>query len=151
MRLVGITLMIVFLGLVVLSVSLFFFRIGVVQDFGGVPSIETVPHPMPAEAVPGSTPPAPVVTHMVVPSSRARVSFALLPMLLVALLAVGGTVLVVRLALGRGKSTLANVEEIRLIQEIHQGLCGLERRVESLETLLLDRAVIRDGEEWKRS
>lgn len=149
MRIIGIAL-VCFLGLVMFSVAMIFVSITVPQ-FGGVPHLERVPVATPAEAVPGSTPPAPVVTHVVVPSSRARVSFALLPLLLAALLAVGGTVLVVRLALGRGKSSSANVEEIRLIQEIHQGLCGLERRVESLETLLLDRAVIRDGEEWKRS
>ncbi len=150
MRIVGIVLCL-FLGLVVLSVSLFFFRIGVVRDFGGVPYIETVPQPMPAEAVPDSGAWAPVVPHTVVPSSHARVSLALFPLILLGFLVLGVIGLIGRLLRGNGRSGLReNPEEIRLMQEIHQGLSGLERRVESLETLLLDRAVIRDGEEWKR-
>jgi hypothetical protein len=32
------------------------------------------------------------------------------------------------------------VDEARLIQEVHQSLAGMERRIESLETILLDRS-----------
>lgn len=37
------------------------------------------------------------------------------------------------------QSKKLNVEETRLIQEIHQGLSKMEGRVEALEILLLDR------------
>lgn len=180
MRIVGIVLCF-FLGLVVLSVVSFLFaitayRVQVVSPRpmavevapGGMiqhtvttadaefpySSIEMSQTPATAEAVPGQGSPAPysVVTHTEMPPNHARVGFALLPLCLIVLLVVGGMGLVVRLTRSNGKaSSLANTEEIRMMQEIHQGLSGLERRVESLETLLLDRAVIRDGEEWKRS
>ena len=39
----------------------------------------------------------------------------------------------------RRHSQAPNIEETRLIQELYQGLSRLEERVESLETLLLDR------------
>lgn len=35
-------------------------------------------------------------------------------------------------------------EEVRIMQEIHGGLSRMERRVESLETILFDRAAPRD-------
>lgn len=39
---------------------------------------------------------------------------------------------------GSKGSAKVHADETRLIQEIHQGLVKMERRVESLETLLLD-------------
>ena len=39
---------------------------------------------------------------------------------------------------GTKRSGKTEAEETRLIQEIHHGLVKMERRVESLETLLLD-------------
>lgn len=36
------------------------------------------------------------------------------------------------------KPSVSDEEEARLIQEIHQGLERMERRVESLETLMMD-------------
>ncbi len=47
---------------------------------------------------------------------------------------------------GRKKKQEAefNQEEVRIMQEIHGGLTRMERRVESLETILLDRASPRD-------
>jgi phage shock protein B len=38
---------------------------------------------------------------------------------------------------GRGKEQI-HVNEARLIQELHQGLNRLERRIESLETILIE-------------
>jgi len=40
---------------------------------------------------------------------------------------------------GRRRGTTVNEEESRLIQEIYHGLGKMEQRVESLETLLLER------------
>lgn len=40
---------------------------------------------------------------------------------------------------GRGSVRSASAEEARLIQEMHQGLVRMEQRVETLETLLLER------------
>jgi len=42
-----------------------------------------------------------------------------------------------------------NSEETRQMQEIYQGLTKLEDRIESLETLLLDRARMEKGS-WER-
>lgn len=41
---------------------------------------------------------------------------------------------------GSRRSGEADVEETRLIQELHRGLTRLEERVESLETLLLEKS-----------
>ena len=46
---------------------------------------------------------------------------------------------VVRLA-GPRRSKGAAPEDTRIIQEIHQGLTKMEERIESLETILVDRA-----------
>lgn len=137
MRIVGIALCI-FLGLlVVLSVA------GILTAIV-LPSISRTVA-MPAEVVPGSSVPGPVMTHTVVPAGSVRLALGLLPLCLIVLLVVGGITLVVRLTRSDNKSGFReNPEEIRMMQEIHQGLSGLERRVESLETLLLDRAVPRD-------
>ncbi len=50
------------------------------------------------------------------------------------------TYLIIRAFRGGGtkRSGKTEAEETRLIQEIHHGLVKMERRVESLETLLLD-------------
>lgn len=40
---------------------------------------------------------------------------------------------------GRKQSSGEEVEETRLIQEVHNGLLKMEKRVESLETLLIER------------
>ena len=45
----------------------------------------------------------------------------------------------VALIRGRPQQQAENVDESRLIQEIYHGLTKMERRVESLETLLLER------------
>jgi phage shock protein B len=45
---------------------------------------------------------------------------------------------VVRLA-GKGKSSRVNQDEMRIVQEVNRGLERMEKRVETLETLLLDR------------
>ncbi len=39
-----------------------------------------------------------------------------------------------------GKMAQSDEEDIRIIQEIHQGLERMEKRIEALETILLDRA-----------
>lgn len=48
--------------------------------------------------------------------------------------------IIIRSARGGGpkRSGKIEAEETRLIQEIHHGLVKMERRIESLETLLLD-------------
>jgi len=43
----------------------------------------------------------------------------------------------------KNRDTDLNREEVRIMQEIHGGLSRMERRVESLETLLFDRAAPR--------
>ncbi len=61
--------------------------------------------------------------------------------ILLALAIVGGTILMaIRLKHGdvsrEGKER--STEEARMIQEIYQGLARMEKRVESLETILMD-------------
>ncbi|MCB2187138.1 MAG: hypothetical protein KQJ78_12015 [Deltaproteobacteria bacterium] len=48
---------------------------------------------------------------------------------------------IVRAVRGKGPGAAPGLdeEEARLIQELHQGLERMEKRVESLETILLDR------------
>jgi phage shock protein B len=61
---------------------------------------------------------------------------------LVALIVLGVFVLIGMKIAKSGKSKKARVsadEEIRLIQEIYQGLTKMEQRVEALETILFDR------------
>jgi phage shock protein B len=63
----------------------------------------------------------------------------LLPLL--ALIVLGGLVLVIFRLLGRNTPRFnphQREEETRLIQEIHQGLSKMEKRIEALETILLD-------------
>ena len=59
------------------------------------------------------------------------------------LLAIGGTFSLKALKILKGISPEQNqqlqAEETRLIQEMHRGLARMEERVETLETLLLDR------------
>ncbi len=43
----------------------------------------------------------------------------------------------------KNRDTDLNREEVRIMQEIHGGLSRMERRVESLETILFDRAAPR--------
>ncbi len=61
------------------------------------------------------------------------------PVVLLAL--IGGIILgAIKIIKGDTKrSRKNNEEEARMIQEIYMGLSGMERRVESLETLLFDR------------
>ncbi len=47
--------------------------------------------------------------------------------------------LILRLSSGGRKEQATSEEESRLIQELYNGLGRMERRVESLETLLLER------------
>jgi len=58
-------------------------------------------------------------------------------------LAIMGGVAVAILRLFRGpqgkKAAQADEEEARMIQELHQGLKRMESRIESLETILLER------------
>ena len=59
------------------------------------------------------------------------------------MLAVAGFILLRALRIWKGdpveRSRQASAEEARLIQEIHEGLLKMERRIESLETIVLDR------------
>jgi len=67
---------------------------------------------------------------------------------LVALIVLGIFVLIgMKIAKGssKDKARHAQDEEVRTIQEIYQGLAGLEKRVESLETLLYDRKKERES------
>jgi phage shock protein B len=61
---------------------------------------------------------------------------------LLALAIVGGTILmgikIIKGGVSR-KDQKLQTEEARLIQEIYQGLSQMEKRVEALETILLDR------------
>jgi hypothetical protein len=62
--------------------------------------------------------------------------------IVLALAVVGGTILMAIKILKGGvsrKSQKSQAEETRFIQEIYQGLSRMEERVESLETILLDR------------
>jgi hypothetical protein len=43
-----------------------------------------------------------------------------------------------------------DADEARVMQEIHQGLAKLESRVESLETLLLERAKMEKWDQLER-
>ena len=67
------------------------------------------------------------------------------------MLAILGWIFLSALAILKGKSKSGNPEmdadEARAMQEIHQGLTKLESRVESLETLLLEKAKM---EKWER-
>lgn len=47
--------------------------------------------------------------------------------------------LIVKASKSGGKAGSTNADETRLIQEIHHGLQRMEKRVESLETLMIDR------------
>jgi len=73
-------------------------------------------------------------------------SAAMLPIVIV--LIVFGSVLaglgivawtVVRLTTGGRTNRAANADDSRAIQEMYQGLSRMERRIEALETLLLER------------
>lgn len=67
------------------------------------------------------------------------------------MLAILGWILLSALRILMGESTKegkrVNTDEARIMQEIHLGLSSLEKRVEALETLLLDRAR-REKESW---
>jgi phage shock protein B len=144
MRVVGLLFITFFLGLVMLSMASIIFAIR-------VPSSSRAQVATTAEAVPGPELSGPAMTHTAVPAASARLVLSLLPLGLVVLLVVGGIGAVVRLTRSDGKSgSRESPDEVRMMQEIYQGLSGLERRVESLETLLLDRAMAREGEGWKR-
>ena len=59
-----------------------------------------------------------------------------------ALAIVGGTILMVIKILKGGLSRTdqkAQTEEAKMVQEIYEGLSRMEQRVESLETIILDR------------
>lgn len=63
-------------------------------------------------------------------------------LIVIALPLVCGTLILLALILkpGRGSKTnsMLDHEESQLMQELHQGLSKMEKRIESLETLLLD-------------
>ncbi|MCG3199259.1 MAG: hypothetical protein GHCLOJNM_03769 [bacterium] len=65
------------------------------------------------------------------------------------LLLLGSTFLIGLFLLIRGdkRADRGGEEESRILQEVHQGLSGLERRVESLETLLMYNTRNLSGEE----
>ena len=63
--------------------------------------------------------------------------FSVLGFLLI--LGLGVIWIIVRTASGGTRIPGTNADEAQLIQEMHQGLEKLERRIESLETLLLDK------------
>lgn len=59
-----------------------------------------------------------------------------------ALAIIGGTILMAIKILKGGLSRAgqrAQNEEAKMVQEIYQGLSGMEQRVEALETIILDR------------
>ena len=60
-------------------------------------------------------------------------SFVLIP------LVVGATIVISIKLLKGGSSRKDQAEDSKLIQEIYQGLSRMEKRVEALETILLDR------------
>ena len=64
----------------------------------------------------------------------------ILGVIVIPVVAVIGFLLVAGLAVlrGGGKSRRSNPDEARLIQEIHRGLDKMEKRIESLETIVLD-------------
>ena len=70
-------------------------------------------------------------------------TLAVLLILAIPLLFIAGTFALKALKILKGISPEQNqqlqAEETRLIQEMHRGLAKLEERVETLETLLLDR------------
>ena len=70
-------------------------------------------------------------------------TLAVLLIFAIPLLAIAGTFALKALKIVKGITPEQNqqlqAEETRLIQEMHRGLAKLEERVETLETLLLDR------------
>ena len=59
-----------------------------------------------------------------------------------ALAIIGGTILAIIRARHGGisrKSRKEQAEEVKMIQEIYQGLSRMQKRVDSLETILMDR------------
>ncbi len=61
---------------------------------------------------------------------------------------IGGTVLLgLRILKGQGSKKQDNLQmdEVRMIQEIHRGLSRLEDRVEALETILLEKEKEKEG------
>lgn len=56
----------------------------------------------------------------------------------IAPLAIGAWLIVKLVTGGRGERT-ERIDESRAIQELHQGLAKMEERIESLETILLER------------
>ena len=70
-------------------------------------------------------------------------TLAVLLIFAIPLLAIAGTFAIKALKIVKGITPEQNqqlqVEETRLIQEMHRGLAKMEERVETLETLLLDR------------
>ena len=62
--------------------------------------------------------------------------------IVLALAVIGGTILMaIKIIKGGGsrKDQKHLAEEARMVQEIYQGLSGLEKRLDSLETILFDR------------
>ena len=62
--------------------------------------------------------------------------------IVLALAIIGGTILMaIKIIKGGGsrKDQKHLAEEARMVQEIYQGLSGLEKRLDSLETILFDR------------
>jgi phage shock protein B len=43
----------------------------------------------------------------------------------------------------KGKEKQLDVEETQIVQEVYRGLANMEKRIESLETILLDRERMR--------
>ena len=68
------------------------------------------------------------------------------------IIAIVGGIFLSALKILKGQSSKegkkVSADETRIMQEIYQGLSDLEKRVESLETLLLDRARS-ERERWK--
>jgi phage shock protein B len=67
-------------------------------------------------------------------------AFCLIPLIVLAIM---GGLVIAAIRTWRGEPLRARKEEqadeTRLIQEIHQGLSNMEKRIEALETILLDR------------
>jgi len=59
--------------------------------------------------------------------------------LVLALAIIGGTILMAIKILRGGVSRKGQADDAKMIQEIYQGLSRMEQRIESLETILLER------------
>jgi phage shock protein B len=99
---------------------------------------------VPVEAYDVQPTPAAPVTYAAPPVTWITILFSVLvPLTLLALLGLVFFMVAMRLVGRRPHQAKAHeaIEEARLIQELYHGMSRMEQRIETLETLLLDRAV----------